>query len=45
MGRKPMYVDVDGAPFNIGERVRVTRGADETFDPSYKGRAGIVEYL
>ena|SRR5258708_35879653 len=45
MGRRPIYVDVDGAPFKIGDRVRVTRGTDETFDPSYKGRVGIVEYL
>jgi hypothetical protein len=45
MGRRPIYVDVGGAPFKIGDRVRVTRGADETFDASYKGCTGIVEYF
>ena len=45
MGPRPIRADVKGAPFKIGNAVRVTRGSDETFDPSYRGRVGIVEYL
>jgi CarS bacterial SH3 domain len=45
MGRKPIRVDVKGAPFKMGDWVRVIRGSDDTFDPSYKGRVGIVEYF
>ena len=42
---RPIYVDVDGAPFKSGERVRVTDSKDETFDRSFKGRIGVVEYF
>ena len=45
MAPKPIYIDVDGAPFKIGDRVRVTDSRDETFDRSYKGRIGTVEYF
>jgi hypothetical protein len=45
VGPRPIYVDVKGAPFKMGERVRVTDSTDETFDRSFKGRIGIVEYL
>jgi hypothetical protein len=45
VGPRPIYVDVDGAPFKIGERVRVTDSKDETFDYSLKGQIGVVEYF
>jgi hypothetical protein len=45
MGPRPIYLDIDGAPFRVGERVRVTDSGDETFERSYKGRIGIVEYF
>lgn len=45
MVAKPTYIDVDGAPFKIGDRVRVTRGTDETFNSRYRSRVGVVEYL
>lgn len=45
MGRSPIYDNVRGAPFEIGERVRVTSSKDETFDSRYKGRVGTIEYL
>ena len=45
MRPNPVYGDVVGAPFKIGERVRVTRGQDETFDALYKRHVGIVEYF
>jgi len=45
VGARPIYVDVDGAPFKIGERVRVTDSKDETFDRSFKGRIGVIEYF
>jgi hypothetical protein len=45
MTARPIYTDVDGAPFRIGERVRVGDSKDETFDRSFKGRVGSVEYF
>lgn len=45
MGRQPIYHNVKGAPFNIGDRVRVLGGTDETFNPGYKGRVGTVRYF
>jgi hypothetical protein len=45
LGRNPLYCDVFGAPFKIGERVAVTNGVDDTFDSFYRGRVGVVEYL
>ena len=45
MGRNPIYHDVSGAPFRIGERVRVVSSKDETFDPHFIGRTGSVKYL
>ena len=44
-GRRPMYCDIEGAPARIGDKVVVTGSRDETFNPLYKGRIGIVEYL
>jgi CarS bacterial SH3 domain len=41
----PRRHNVAGAPLRIGDRVRVVRGSDETFDRAYKGRAGVVEYF
>ena len=36
-------MDIAGAPYRIGERVRVkAEGDDETFDPAYAGRVGTV---
>lgn len=45
MPRSPIYNDVAGAPYKIGDRVRVVRGTDETFDGAYKGRRGAVAYF
>lgn len=45
MGRQPLYENVKGAPFKIGEAVRVVGPGDETFDRSYLGRAGVVRYF
>jgi antirepressor CarS-like protein len=44
---KPGHIhhNVSGAPFKVGERVRVTDSNDETFDPRYQDRTGIVEYF
>jgi hypothetical protein len=41
----PIYKNVRGAPFRIGESVRVVGSEDETFDPSYKRRAGTIAYF
>jgi hypothetical protein len=42
---KAIHDNVRGAPFKIGERVRVVGSKDETFDPRYKRRVGVVEYF
>jgi hypothetical protein len=41
----PIYKNVQGAPFRIGESVRVVGSEDETFDRSYKRRVGTIEYF
>ena len=43
--RRPIYHDVDRAPYKLGAHVRVIGSKDETFDPRYKGRIGTVDYL
>jgi hypothetical protein len=45
MSRKLIHEDVWGAPFNIGELVRIGEGTDETFDARYNRRLGTVEYF
>ncbi len=35
-------VDIRGAPFKIGKRVRVLTSRDETFDPRLVSRVGAV---
>jgi hypothetical protein len=42
---KPIYKNIDSAPFRIGEFVKVLYSADETFERSYIGKAGLVVYL
>lgn len=42
---KPLYRDVSGAPFKIGDRVRVARGTDETFSHHQRGRLGTLSYF
>ena len=37
-----IYHDVDGAPFQIGDRVKVVALADDTADPMFLGRTGRV---
>lgn len=41
----PVYTDVEGAPFNIGQQVVVVGSEDQTFDCASEGRDGIVEYF
>jgi hypothetical protein len=43
--RTPIYHDIPGAPFKIGERVRVVKAADGAFDQRCLGRAGEVQYF
>jgi hypothetical protein len=45
MSQNPIYSNVHGAPFRIGETVRVVGSEDETFDPRYKRRVGTIEYF
>jgi hypothetical protein len=40
-----IYHDVDGAPFRIGERVRVISLSDETADSEFLGQQGQVLYF
>lgn len=44
---KPMFIDVQGAPFKIGDVVLVLNNpnSDETFDLSFIGTKGKVEYF
>ena len=37
-----LYHDVDGAPFRVGDRVKVVALADDTADPTFLGRTGRV---
>jgi hypothetical protein len=46
MGAKDgIYHDVEGAPFRIGDRVKVILLADDTADPVFLGRMGRVFYF
>jgi hypothetical protein len=45
MGANPLHFDVEGSPYRIGERIIIKGSEDETFDPVYLGRTGIVKYL
>ena len=45
MASNPLKYDVVGAPFNIGDKVHVISGTDETFDQYFLGRTGNVIYL
>ena len=45
MRANPIYRDLKGAPFKIGERVRIERSEDDTFNSSYRGWVGIVKYF
>jgi hypothetical protein len=45
MSSKPRFTDIAGAPFKIGERVRVVAGIDETFEEGFLGRLGTIEYF
>ena len=40
-----LYRDVVGAPYKIGQEVRVTFLCDETADPSFLWMDGVVEHL
>lgn len=40
-----IYQDLDGAPFRIGDEVRVVQLADETADPKYLDHEGTVQYF
>ena len=44
-GALPIYGDVCGAPFRVGQRVQVASSKDETFNTSYRRRIGTVEYF
>jgi hypothetical protein len=41
---KPIRTDVKGAPFKIGQKVRVYELSDEQGDASLLGKDGIVEH-
>ena len=45
MERNLIQRDIRGAPFKIGDCVRVMSGTDETFDPRFVGRVGTVHYF
>jgi len=45
MSANPLYHDVEGAPFRIGEGVRIVCSEDDTFDRAFLGRIGIVKYF
>ena len=36
--------NIEGAPFSIGQRVRVTSLTDETGEPRFMGQVGVVEH-
>lgn len=43
---KPLFVDINGAPFKIGDTVRVIcHSMDETFNQNFQNDIGIVEYF
>ena len=41
------HYDIDGAPYNLGDHVRVMNNpsGDETFDPRFVGQEGFVTYF
>jgi hypothetical protein len=41
----PLYSNVSGAPFKIGQLVEVRCLVDEQGDPSFLGRRGVIEHL
>jgi len=41
---KPIYHNVEGAPFRIGQKVEVVGSADDTFNSDYLGHVGTVRY-
>jgi hypothetical protein len=45
MRASPIFHDVKGAPFRIGDRVLIVGSKDETFNPTYLGLVGTVKYL
>ena len=40
-----IYHDVEGAPFQIGDRVFIGKGTDETFSQENLGKTGMVVYF
>ena len=40
-----IHQDVDGAPFKIGDAVKVVSLSDDTADAEYLGRKGLVLYF
>lgn len=42
---KRVRQNIHGAPFRIGDAVRVVMSADETFDKQYLGEVGTVLYF
>jgi hypothetical protein len=45
MARSPITKDVSGAPYQIGDAVKVCKGADETFAPEFLGRVGRIVHF
>jgi hypothetical protein len=45
MGARPIWIAVDGSPFQPGDRVRVVQVLDDTVDDTVVGLAGVVLYL
>ena len=41
----PIHQDVSGAPFRIGNAVKVIGAADETFNMQYMGQIGVVVHF
>lgn len=44
MKAKPIYSDIDGAPFYIGARVKIAKLTDKTGNQSLIGKSGEVVY-
>ena len=44
-GSNPIQEDIEGAPFNIWDKVWVVAGADNTVNRYYLGKQGIVIYF
>ena len=45
MNAAPIYANVAGSPFRLGQPVRVVGSRDETFQRARQGRMGIVSYF